>query len=276
MSQNKIQFFIAYEVDYNPYSGGIIALHKLAHNLSLLGEEVFLMCKNKNPNWLGNIYQKEEVDKDNCIAIYPEVVIDNPHNFKNVIRWLLYDRGHVYPKTDIIYSYCEYFKPHPENKNQYKGILSAFDIQKNIFFNKNIRQKGKSCYIIRKGKDLSHDKHPSNSILIDDYYEKGGYEYLSNIFNECEYFISYDDATFLTIQAAMCGCIPIIIPRNGVSESEWRNGLDLYKFGHAYGNEQREYAKNTLHLLLDIVDKKEQETLEQTKSFIENCYEIFK
>jgi hypothetical protein len=268
----KIKFYICFNVPFDPYSGGIIALHKLVHNLCTLGEEAYLTTSSKNPNWLGNIYNGEQIDFENSIGIYPEIIGDNPMNFKYAVRWLLYDRGYTYPKSDWIYNYWDYFKAHKENEDQVKGLLSAFDIQRDVFYDKGIRINGKYCHVIRKGANKILDKHPHNSILIDDYYSRGGNEYLSKIFNECQYLVSYDDATFLTSQAILCGCIPIIIPNDGVSRDLWTNSIDLHKYGHAYGFDDIEHAINTRHLFLETIEKQEQQSLDQTQKFIKDCY----
>jgi hypothetical protein len=268
----KLKFYVMYGVSYNSFTGGLIALHKLVHNLCLLGEETYTNAPHKNPLWLGKIYNGEAIDYENSVVIYPEVVIDNPANFKYVVRWLLYDRGIIYPKTDWMYSYWNYFSPHKENKSQYRGLLSAFDIQKEVFYDRGGRIKGKYCHVIRKGAGKIKDKHPSDSICIDNYPSQGGNEYLAKVFSECEYLISYDDATFLTSQAIMCGCIPIIIPNEGVSEETWKNSADIHRYGHAYGPNDITYAIETRHKFLEVIDNLEKQSLEQTKNFIDNCY----
>jgi hypothetical protein len=270
---NKLKFYVIFGAPFDPHSGGLIALHKLVHNLTILGEDAYINAPFKNPKWLGNIYDSHSIDYENSVGIYPEVVPDNPFNFKYTVRWLLYERGMLYSKSDWIYNYWPYFKAHPENQNQIKGLLSAFDIQRDIFYDKGIRQKGKYCHVIRKGANKKLNQHPSGSIGIDDYYSKGGNNYLSQIFNECEFLISYDDATFLTSQAILCGCIPIIIPNDGVSEEEWKNSIDLHKYGHSYGLNDIQHAIDTREQFLRVIDEQEQKSIEQTKQFISNCYQ---
>lgn len=270
---NKLKFYVTFGVPYDQYTGGIVALHKLVHLLCTLGEDAYINTSYKNPNWLGKVYNGEPIDYENSVGIYPEVVYDNPLNFKYSVRWLLYERGVVYPKTDWIYNFWPYFKAHPENQNQVKGLLSAFDIQRDIFYDRGIRQKGKYCHIVRKGAHKKLNQHPYHSISIDDYRSKGGNSYLAQIFNECEFFISYDDATFLTSQAILCGCIPIIIPNNGVSEETWKNSIDIHKYGHSYGLNDIQYAIDTRKQFLQVIEEQEQKSVEQTKQFIRDCYQ---
>ena len=268
----KLKFYIYFGIPFDPYTGGIVALHKLLHNLNFLGEEAYINTLDKHPNWLGKSYKDNDViDYDNSIIIYPEVINDNPLNFKYVVRWLLYERNTIFPKTDWIYSFWDYFKPHQDNLDQLKGLLSAFDLQKNIFYDKGGRISGSTCYVVRKGSNKKLDKHPRDSLQIDNYKELGGNEYLSKIFSKHEFFISYDDATFLTVQAALCGCIPIIIPNDNISEDIWKNSIDL-QYGHSYGLNNIQYAINTRNELLNVIKEMEKKSLEQTKKFIKDCY----
>lgn len=270
----KLKFYVTYAVPYDPHSGGLVALHKLVHNLTVLGEEAYINSPQKNPDFLGNVYAGDgsDVDVNNSIGLYPEVVHDNPLNFKYVVRWLLYERGVVYPKSDWLYTYWSYFKPHNENKSQLKGLLSAFHVDRSVFYDKGQHQVGKYCYVVRKGANKKLNAHPPDAVQLDDYVVKGGNTYLSQVFNECEYFVSYDDATFLTTQAALCGCTPVVVPNEGVPESTWKNCVDLHKYGHAYGFGDVEHARQTRQQLLEVVENLEYNSLQQTKQFVEDCY----
>ncbi len=83
--------------------GGCIALYKLFHDLNSLGQEVFLSEKPKgstrglqdnliDSNFIKNWYAGDTHMKD-CIAIYPEVTVDNPLGCDYVTRWLLHYPG---------------------------------------------------------------------------------------------------------------------------------------------------------------------------------------
>lgn len=266
---NKLKFIVSFNVPYDPHTGGIMALHRLVHNLCALGEDAYITTPSMNPTWLGGYHDNSitPIDFENTIIIYPEVIGDNPLGAKYVVRWLLYDRGYVYLKNDWIYSYIATFKPNEENKDQLKGCLSAIFIERDIFKDEGRHMSGKYCYTIRKGQNKN--LHPSDAILIDGI--RDNYK-LSEIFNECEFFISYDDHTFLTSQAALCGCIPIVIPRNNISKKDWSFGSDVYNFGHAYGFEEIEHAKNTRNEFLNKLKLFEDTSIEQTKKFIKDCY----
>ena len=73
--------------------------------------------------------------------------------------------------------------------------------------------------------------------------------------------------------AILCGCIPIIIPNEGVSEETWKNSIDLHKYGHSYGLNDIQHAIETRNQFLQVINEQEQKSIEQTKQFISNCYQ---
>ena len=87
------------------------------------------------------------------------------------------------------------------------------------------------------------------------FYTLEGYILFLEIFNRCEYFVSYDPCTFLSIIAAFCGCISIVYPVEGLSKEEWLSTIAVKKYmqekqinvlyGVAYGLEEIEWAKST-------------------------------
>lgn len=80
--------------------------------------------------------------------------------------------------------------------------------------------------------------------------------YLRDVFNTHERFITYDNETFHSVQAALCGCISIVIPDGRLSESEWRRANPMRKWGIAYGDteEQIEFAKSTVDNLRNEIE----------------------
>jgi hypothetical protein len=82
---------------------------------------------------------------------------------------------------------------------------------------------------------------------------------LASIFNEYSYFYSYDTLTFLTILAALCGCISIVYPIEGVSKYEWLKKTACYPYikynnldnlyGIAYGVDDIPWATQTIGLV---------------------------
>jgi hypothetical protein len=78
---------------------------------------------------------------------------------------------------------------------------------------------------------------------------------LLKLFNTHKTFITYDNNTFHSVQAALCGAISIVIPDGKLNEKDWRNSTKR-KYGIAYGNneEQINFALNTVDDLKKIIE----------------------
>ena len=115
--------------------------------------------------------------------------------------------------------------------------------------------------------------HPDDSLCIRSY-GNSNEDYL-NLFNNFEYLVCYDPLTFVSFIAALCGCISIVYPVDGLSKEEWikttclkdyfnNNNINVV-YGIAYGLDDLEWAKNTIHLvekqMNDIIQYYEKEHL---------------
>ena len=77
------------------------------------------------------------------------------------------------------------------------------------------------------------------------------------IFNNYEFFISFEPYSYLNFVATLCGCVTIIYPIAGISKNNWMEKTILvdylkYKkndfiYGISYGIYDIEYAKNTIN-----------------------------
>lgn len=251
-------------------SGGIIALFRLAHNLTLLGQKTYLIAVNKNPEWFGELTHTQVFD-DNTVLIYPEIVCGNPLGAKHIVRWLLNSPGAVggdgvYADSDLIFKYANYFNAPDENK--VSGELRAFDLQLDFWQDLGYSRSG-SCYLVRKGANKMLDKHSPDSTCIDNYPSN---EYLREVFNQKQTFICYDSECFIATQAALCGCDVIVIPKNGISAQEWKSKFPYFQMGIKYGLEDvlQPTEKKQLRAHMESLEK---ESLELTKNFIRICQE---
>lgn len=275
-----MKFVIYAPGDYTPNGGGCVALHKLAHNIALLGEESYIMTSKKNPNYLGievNERQAIQLCADGgAMAIYPEVTCGNPFKAKHVVRWILYhvrtygDFG-KFGAGDLIYKYAPYFKLRFDAPVH--GELRANELNLDTFQNLNLPGRSGDCFLIKKGNDKEHNAHREGAIKLDNYPSKGdkANEYLAEVFNHCERFISYDTATWLNVMAAQCGCLSIVIPDDGVNPLDFYNGYPYFKYGIAYGLTEVEHAQKTVHLVNDNLSRIEIRTIEEASKFIEHA-----
>lgn len=273
-----MNFVIYAPGDYSPNGGGSVALHKLAHNIASLGEPTYIMTSKKNPKYLGiqcNEIEAIDLCKDG-IAIYPEVTIGNPFKASKVMRWILYDvRGYgshgEFGANDLIYKYAEFFKLRFEQPVH--GELRANELNLDIFNNKHYALRYGDCFLIKKGNNKEHNHHSESAICLDSYPSRGEHanEYLADVFNRTEMFISYDTATWLNVMASLCGCISVVIPDENVSPEEWYSKFPYFRYGIAYGMSEIKHAVMTRHLLKEELIKIDAETLELTKAFIEKA-----
>lgn len=272
-------------VIYNPYGngemcGGTTILHYIGQ-----------LLKNKNINikmYTGYSAYEDiifsdfitDYDENKIVAIYPEITYGNPLNAKYVIRWILAPVGKIvnnnvvesWGKNDLIYYFLSE-KKIKESPNKYNSIykfLTIIYLKPNTFINYNKHRSG-YCHIYKKA-NMFHINgiqtlHPPDSVELSHFNK---YEELVEFFNRFEYFICYDPCSFLVFLAGLCGCIPILHKVDGISKEEWFTGMadtnsGFYEYylkneytnfpGIAYGIEDIEYARSTIHLLPDILNE---------------------
>jgi hypothetical protein len=251
--------------------GGAVVQYYLASILDNLGVNVKI-CNvydnNAKNNFYNNFITTAEINNmnmENIIVIYCEGIVGNPLNAKYVVRWMLsklgqnvpYNRYLSWGNNELIY----FFNSEIDIINQLLDVKYLTVIYVNPKMQNLNQTRNGGCFTFRKKVgNCNHTKmlHSTNDfeltyhLLQDDYV---------NIFNKYEYFISYDPLTFLSIIAALCGCISIVCPAYGVSKKDYFKMTAFYEYmvhknldsfyGIAYGNssEELEYAKNTKHLL---------------------------
>ena len=90
---NKYVFYI-YSPAYTPLSSGIRLLYILCDKLNKIGYESYVTASNAEIEFIAPTLTPEIIKKHNNmgklqVAIYPEIMMDNPMQCKYVIRWLL-------------------------------------------------------------------------------------------------------------------------------------------------------------------------------------------
>lgn len=252
--------------------GGTVVQYLLARVLNNFGLNVRIYpssgINSKNPFYI-KFYNNDFPIDDNTVVIYCEGTKGNPLNAKNIVRWMLsklgqnvpYDNVKTWNKNELVYYFNseeKIAKNQDKIGNIYKllNILYINPLAKN--FNYSYR-KG-TCFTFRKSLQI-HGKtkqfvHPKGSFEITR--EHTQYECIQ-LFNVNKYFIAYDSLTFLSVIAALCGCISIVIKVDGLSKQDWLNTTaaaeylkevgDDTLYGIAYGADDLENARNTLHLV---------------------------
>lgn len=190
----------------------------------------------------------------NTIIVYPEKVYGNFLHAKHVVRYLLfhYDYSNdknAYGKDDLFIAYREVFNDPVLNPG--KRIVQFGHFDKALYRQYNFGERKGNCYIIRKGSQRPDLPQQFDGPVIDKLSE----EEKVKILNETERCYSYDTQTFYTSIAAVCGCLPIIVPEPGkVKEDYYSPGEKL--LGKAFGEsaEEIDRALRTRELCIQSVD----------------------
>jgi hypothetical protein len=265
---------------YSENCGGITVLHYLAK---------LLRDKNINVKMFAHRHEQNEIfsdyinftDGEKTIAIYPEVTHGNCLNAKYVIRWILAEVGKnislqvldTWDKNDLVYYFNseKRVRNSPEKYDSIYKFLTTVYLKPNTFINYNKPRHG-WCHIFKKCNTFHKNGvqiiHPHDSVELSNFSK---YEELVMFFNRFEYFVCYDPLCFLPWLAGLCGCIPIIYKVDGVSKEEYFTGQNdivtamYYEYylnekytnypGIAYGIEDIEYARSTIHLFPDELNK---------------------
>jgi hypothetical protein len=266
---------VRYLVYGSPFSftiGGTIWLHKLAENLSALGQTATV---------------GKTLPSADCIVVYPEGVEGNPLNARHYVRWLLNTpgvcppggppRGAVdsYGESDLIVSCFSYVTKQTKKRfglEVHESHLTAYENYLDVFVDKGLPRQG-ACFTRRKAIDK-----PAVDYIPDDALEFGmiqSPQESAEIFQSREVFYSYDHLTHFSLQAVLCGCLSIVVPDGEVTAEEWYRQVPAHRNGIAYGVDEIPHAKATAHLVRGHLAEMEAKSLKQTKRFIEITQEHF-
>lgn len=216
------------------------------------------------------------LDKKSTVVIYAENIKGNPLKAQHVVRWVLNDPNEdqgfgIYEPTDHVFKYHDFYKL--DSKYVVRGILTAIDLRYHldIYQNRNNTSRVGGAFLIKKGHHKNINQHPNSYTFIDDLFLRFSDEEKADYFNQIKTFISYDHMTFLSVQAALCGCESIIIPDEvgpyTAEQLKSKNPL----FGIAYGHDDLQHAKSTAHLLRPYFEKLNEEQLQTISDFKTYC-----
>ncbi|MEO1949615.1 hypothetical protein [Thioclava sp.] len=270
---------------FDENSGGQIVLHALIDRMRSLGVDAYASqpCKtyrSLRPAWLGalkrwnyrrklpDVAAHESMDVptasdavlDDAIVVYPETVRGNPLEAERVARWLLNRPGllggnETLDPGEEVFFYQEAFAEGvaPVSPDR---LLRVRWLRDDVYRDEN-RPRSGSCRMIRKGTDtLSQIPEGDRAIPLDGL----SHQEIAEVFNKTEVFYCHDLYTMYAYYAALSGCVPVVVPRPGLSAEDWRDGFEL-KHGVAYGEEEIDWARATRNqLIADMAAAKEQET----------------
>ena len=251
----ELEFIISIGVNYGQVlTGGVVAFHKLAYEIAKRGYKVTIFTEPAFPHSSENNLNFE-FDKNNTV-ILPSIDWKNKNRLPNVCRWVLHHLNkdlirHV-EKTDKIYNFGDFVTC---GLTEY-GKLTTFDYHDGLFSNENRERNGKVCYILNKKTPKNYKKilKVLNAHPIGNWKQMGSFNYLKEKFNEYEYFVTFDDKSFYTLGAAMCGCKSIILNLNETPE-DYRTNNPIQKYGVACGIEDIAWAEETIDKVQEYVNQ---------------------
>jgi len=291
--------YLVYAGSFNEKIGGSLWLHKLVHTLNDLGEHAFLwpaLPPLRYPSLRGWIQRewrllsepylvnpeldtpvagREELTAQ-AVVIYPEIVLGNPLQAKNVVRWLLYDpRLHTHFRfgdNEMFFRAGE-FCDVPELTGGAPDLF-IWTINK-VYRNENRPNRKGVCYMLRKGKNKERipETEDEDAIQIDGL----SHEEANEVFNNCDTFISYDEATMYSQYAALCGCTSVVVPGLFGSRAEWIQHHKLATYGVAYGTSAHEieHARATRDKVADLLRQQENAGVDSIRRFVRLTQERF-
>jgi hypothetical protein len=287
--EGKLNFLVQV---HSPYSrlitGAVVALHKLAYKIAERGHYAYTFCKPEYPHPNIQQIQSTIVSQDgfienftwehftyplnNTVVLYPQITGGNPFNVKNVARWIMYDTEKIneasYGINDELFNFM--------NFKTYSGIpdkkLTVLDYKFDDLYITNTGKRNGLCFINHK------NIPPSGTVFkelgatnLTEWRTKGGYTYLREQFNKYEYMLTYDQASFYSVAAGLCGCKVIILNAEhpyeftnnantdsldfkfGLTPTEFRLKTPLLMYGVAYGWDDIQWANNTVHMVRDHI-----------------------
>lgn len=204
-----------------------------------------------------------------AIVVYPESVVGNPLGAERVVRWLLnkpgtFSGGRTGYSADDLYFYFQAAFDDPTLNPDCDAQLMLIWVNP-IYRDLGLPGRAGSCYMLRKGAGRPI-VHPPDSIPIDE---------LSDaqkvcVLNATERFYCYDLYTFYTNYAALCGCIPIVVPDPAVPKEQWIVRPED-RYGVAYGVEDVPWAVETRDDMLRTLDERRAREDVMLRAFVAKC-----
>lgn len=284
--------YIVVAPSYSPDSGGAIFIHELAHALGTMGAQAAFWPINRLPRrglrkqiraiwrrpsllWRYPAFAQvpgraipivgwRDVGPES-IVIYPEIVLGNPLGARNVVRWLLYRPG---LRDPYLFGADEMFFRAGEMADLPEVTGGAPDLflwrLNDAYHDRHRGDRNGACYLIRKGVDKPPIPQTADAICIDGL----PHAEVADIFNRCEVFYSYDEASFYSQYAALCGCDSVVVPGLYTSRADWVAHHPPARFGVAYGLDDLDHARATRHLVIDQLRAQEAAGLETVRRFV--------
>lgn len=288
--ENKLNFIVStqYSIAF-PEKGASIVLHKLAYEIAIRGHNVYVSNNPYYPHenirviptkldehnniWKSKFtFEPFTFPPHKTVSIFTQLSLGNHYNTHHNCRWILhnYSQEHwdTFGESDYIYNFGD-FKV-PENTKQ--NILTVFDYNFDKFKNYNRPNRNGFCYLKQVNKSTPKDGEDFLKTIttndISDWYVKGGLDYLVDVLNDYEYLVTFEDKTYLTAIAGLCGVKSIVLSKKYSTPIEYRLKNPIQMFGVAYGFDDIGWANKTVHLVRENLMELEKKDLKTVDDFV--------
>jgi hypothetical protein len=206
---------------FDPVSGGIRVMWGLYAHLLTKGQVAYLNSTSD--------------DRDNFVAIYPEIYQGNEAGASTVVRYLLNKPGRMalygtpgptaFAPTDRIYTFSKMYYDCDDEHTLFLPILDL-----TTFYDQK-RKRTKSAYFVGKGRDLG--RHPESAVSITREFATDQQQ-LADVLNQCQVLYSYDPVSAMTEIARLCGC-RVVLCQEEYTEEQYKlyepgmNGMGFNK-----------------------------------------------
>ena len=269
--------------------GASIASHKLAFELASQGHYVYIFNKPMYPHPNIGVIPTKKTDEDNgwwnkfywtpfgynlerTVTIYTQITWGNPMNTIHNVRWVLHDydedQWETFGGEDQIFNFGTFTVPNGTKQS----LLTVFDYKFEEFYNTNNPNRKGFAHIIHKntpewGREFLKQ---FGSVEIPHYNGQNKLDYLLNEFNKYEYLLTFDDKSYYTSAAGLCGTKSIILnPNKEMTPIEYRMKNPIQMCGVAYGFDDIKWANDTIGLVRENLLQLEQRDKQTILNFIE-------
>lgn len=268
--------------------GASIATHMLAFELANQGHYVYIFNEpffphqnievipveknNEDDGWWNKFYWTPfGYNPERTVTIYTQITWGNPMNTIHNVRWVLHDyetdQWETFGDDEYVCNFGT-FKV-PEETKQTK--LTIFDYKFDKFYNTNNPNRKGFAHIIHKntpewGLDFLKQ---FGSVEIPHYNGQKDLDYLLDEYNKYEYVMTFDDKSYYTTAAALCGTKSIILnPNKDLTPNEYRSLNPIQMCGVAYGFDDIKWANDTIGLVRQNLLQLEQKDKRTILNFI--------
>ena len=288
--ENRLTFIVNTMISIGlENKGASFALHKLAYKIASKGHYVYVFNEPKYPHenieviptqiletfddgWRNNFsWEGFGFNLNNTISIFPQTTFGNPFNTNHNVRWVLHDfeekQWSLFKVDDVIFNYGHFKVP----KGTFQQPLTVFDYNFDKFYNThNSNRKGFGHIIHKNTPDWGLEFLDNlGSTEIPHYNGKKEINYLLDEFNKYEYVLTFDEKSYYTTAAALCGAKGIILnPNKDITPIEYRIKNPIQMCGVAYGMNDIKWAEQTIGLVKDNLLQLEQQDNKTIDEFI--------